>query len=238
MTAWSVVVPVKPWHLAKSRLKLPESTRYEVARAMTLDTLEALTAASLVRSVLVVSADSEVRSVAVRLGARVIEDRPLASVDGLNVAVRLGRAWLTKEQPSAPVAVVPTDLPGLTSATFDALLGELGPSEPQHVVDMHGSGTTVLVAPGPHVLAPAFGIGSAQAHSTLGSYARLDVDERLRRDVDTIDDWQAFVISRASTGRHLKQAVTSKVSGLVPTRRVASDVSRSRTDVDARWASR
>ena len=84
MTAWSVVVPVKPWHLAKSRLKLPQSTRYEVARAMTLDTLEALTAASLVRSVLVVSADSEVRSVAVQLGARVVEDRPLASVDGLN----------------------------------------------------------------------------------------------------------------------------------------------------------
>lgn len=212
MTAWSVLVPVKPWRLAKSRLTLPEGQRYEVARAMTLDTLEALTAARLVGSVLVVSADSEVRSLAVSLGGRVIEDGPSASVDGLNVAVRLGRAWLAKEQPSAPVAVVPTDLPGLTSATFDALLEELGPSKRQHVVDMNGSGTTVLVAPGPLALVPAFGIGSAQAHSTLGSYARLDVDERLRRDVDTLDDWQACMVGRVPMGRHVKQASTSTLS--------------------------
>jgi 2-phospho-L-lactate guanylyltransferase len=209
MTAWSVIVPVKPWGLAKSRLTLPEELRYEVARAMTLDTLEALTAASLVGSVLVVSADSEVRSAAVSLDARAINDEPFASVDGLSAAVRLGRARLAKEHPSAPVAVVPTDLPGLTSATFDALLKELGTSKRQHVVDMHGTGTTILVAPGPLALVPAFGIGSAQAHSTLGSYARPDVDERLRRDVDTLDDWQAFIAGRAPIGRHLRETGAS-----------------------------
>jgi 2-phospho-L-lactate guanylyltransferase len=209
VTAWSVVVPVKPWRLAKSRLCVPDAARYAVAKAMTMDTLEALSGSSSVGSVVVVSADSKVRSVALHLGARVIEDRPLTSVDGLNVAIRLARAWLVRERPLAPVAVVPTDLPGLTSEIFDGLLARLGPSEPQHVVDMHGSGTTVLLAPCPHELTPAFGSGSAQEHSAAGSRARIDVDKRLRHDVDTIDDWEAFVMSRAPAGRHVDQAVAS-----------------------------
>ena len=212
MIAWSVIVPVKPWGLAKSRLEVPTDVRYDVARAMTLDTLEALRDAKLVGSIVVVSADREVRAAAAHLGARLIEDRPLATFDGLNVAVRLGRAWLAKERALAPVAVVPTDLAGLTADALDEMLREVGPKARQHVVDAHGTGTTVMMAPAPRTLMPAYGPDSARDHVALGSRARLDVDDCLRRDVDTTQDWQDFVVSGASAGRHLNRLVRSRSS--------------------------
>ena len=183
---WAVVVPVKRLERAKTRLALSPELRRELALAMAMDSVAACLSASSVAAVLVVT-DDETASTAMRaLGAQVIRDEPDA---GLNPALSHGAQVLLSEHPQAGIVALSSDLPALSSPALSALLQHASSVEQACVADAAGTGTTVLTARSPAMLAPAFGAGSLQRHRAAGavdltSYA----DPRLRRDVDTTDD--------------------------------------------------
>lgn len=183
--SWTAIVPVKPWNLSKTRLSPHLQARAGLARAFALDTLDTLGASTRVGTVVVVTAEPEMAAAASALSRAVVrEDRPLLTQDRLNAAVGLGRSWALSLRPTDPVVVVPADLPALRVEDLDATLDRLAVHERAHVVDADGRGTTLVAASRPALLRTVYGRGSGAGHGRDGSQVVLDVDPRVRRDVD------------------------------------------------------
>jgi 2-phospho-L-lactate guanylyltransferase len=200
---WVLVVPVKDARRGKTRLAdvLEPGARAALVRAMALDTVEAVLAAPRVARVVVVTADPEVAAGAVRLGrTRVLPEPPAAADDvpggwaSLDRAVSAGVAAARSEAPTAHVAVLLGDLPGLDPAELDAALAAAETHRLAVVPDAEGSGTTLLTARAGEQLRPAFGGGSAAAHGALGHVVvELPAGSTLRHDVDVPADLAALV---------------------------------------------
>lgn len=203
MTGWLVVVPIRMFTAAKTRLRVPD--REQVARAVALDTLQALEAAPIVRRVLVVTDDTGgpwwPRSVAV------VQQRRR----GLNEAIAEGVLAVRRVDPAAPVAVVLGDLPRITPMAVTAALAAAARVPVGFIRDAAGTGTTGLtVAPGVR-FSPAFGPGSAALHRALGAM-ELTTDPALRQDLDTPADLAA---ARRVAGRRLSGLLASDAGGRV-----------------------
>jgi len=199
---WAVVVPVKPWAEAKSRLAREPSARAALARAFTLDVVEAARSTVCVDAVLVVSREPALRELfsAVGSAARV----PLVVADdrgrGLDDSVRLGVREVRRLCPGTNVAVVTGDLPSLRPQDLASLLAAAGGHRLGVVSDTEGTGTTVLTATATTELRPAFGAGSFTRHLALGA---VDLSGAaapgVRRDVDV--DAQLRAARRLGVGR-------------------------------------
>lgn len=188
MTRATIIVPVKPWRLSKSRLETTAGAREGLARAFALDVLAAVARSARVEQVVVVTAEPELNVVARRLGAIVVRDRPMLSPDGLIDAVAQGIRWSAAERPDAPVLVVPADLPAMTDRVLDAAIDLMSRADTAFVPDASGHGTTLYWASVPGHLEVGYGAGSAFRHLKLGARAVPEVDARARRDVDTTAD--------------------------------------------------
>lgn len=188
MNGQTVVVPVKPWGLAKSRLRVAPAVRERLARGFALDVLEVLVNTPGVDHLVVVTTQIEMRSLAQRHGAMVLSDPSTMSTDGLNGAVLRARNWLIARRPSSPVVVVPSDLPSLTVPVLSSALELLSEHERAFIPDAAGIGTTLLSAAAADDLRPSYGRHSARRHTLDGSRPVPEVDVRLRQDVDTMHD--------------------------------------------------
>lgn len=186
MTGWTVVVPAKPWHLAKTRLRTVR--RADLARAFLLDVLDVVAATEGVGRVVVVSAEPALAAEARRRDVAILADRPLGTPGRLNTAVTIGRGWAFTHAPSDPVVVVPADLPSLDPLALSATLSTLGDHERAFVPDLDRGGTTLVSAATAGRLRSAYGAGSAARHQRLGLRRVEDVPLVVRRDVDTLDD--------------------------------------------------
>jgi len=186
VTGWTVIVPAKPWRVAKSRLDAPD--RVDLARAFALDVLDAVAGTPRVQRVVVVSAERGMVTEVRERDLALVADRPYGTTGGLNSAVGLGWRWAQQTAPDAPVVVVPADLPCLTPATLTAALQELGRHDRAFVPDLGRGGTTLVSASAPAVLTSAYGSGSAQRHERLGLTRVASVERAVRRDVDTAAD--------------------------------------------------
>jgi 2-phospho-L-lactate guanylyltransferase len=179
---WNAVVPVKAWRSAKSRIA--GDLREDMARALTLDTLDVLTSHADVVHVVVVTSDAEVRREAQARGATVLAEEP----GGLNHAVGQACAWIASNLGDGPTVVVPADLAYLSSDVLGTALAALGDEVSAHIPDISGEGTTLLAASSASAIDPHYGVGSSAAHAAAG-YTRLeDVDARARTDIDELGD--------------------------------------------------
>ncbi len=204
---YSIIIPVKPVGIGKSRLRATIATgdgratsvADRLVTAIALDTIEAALA---VADVLVVTNDRDVADAATALGAGIVPDLPDA---GLNAAIAHGDALLGL---GTPRAVLTADLPALRSADLaDALsaFDERSAGRRGYVADHTGTGTTLLVARLGVPLDPHFGPDSAAAHAASGALA-LDGDwASLRLDVDTSADLaaaQALGLGKRTAAAH------------------------------------
>lgn len=129
-------------------------------------------------------------------GIDVISD---SDTRGLNEALRHAAAEVeARHGAAAGRAVLLADLPCLrTEELAAALVAGATAMTRTFVPDAHGSGTTLLIAPGGQPLEPCFGSGSAAAHAASGAVplqpALNGEWPTLRRDVDTAEDLAAAV---------------------------------------------
>jgi 2-phospho-L-lactate guanylyltransferase len=188
---WSLVVPLKPLALAKSRLAgTLGAVRPALALAFVLDTVAAALACPEVAGVTVVTDDPTAGAELAGLGALVEADVPAA---GLNAALRHGAERARERVPDAPVAALNGDLPALRPGELSMVLREaVRARERAFLADAAGVGTTLLTAPPRVALRPAFGGPSRARH--LASGAReiaLPSVPSVRQDVDTAADLRA-----------------------------------------------
>jgi 2-phospho-L-lactate/phosphoenolpyruvate guanylyltransferase len=187
---WSVIVPLKPLAVAKSRLAATGDVRPALALAFALDTVAAVLACEAAQDVTVVTDDAQAGAELAGLGALVVPDSPAA---GLNAALRHGARAVRARRPYAPVAALNGDLPALRPAELaDVLRAAARAPERAFLADAVGVGTTLLTAAPGKALVPGFGGASRARH--LASGAReivLAGVPSVRRDVDTPADLRA-----------------------------------------------
>lgn len=187
-TSWSVVLPVKPFGIAKSRMHCEDSERADLARAMALDVLDVLIGSTKVRSILVVTADAEMTSRARSVGATVLQDRPFLWSDPLNQGVTQAARWLGNHRPDDGVAIVLSDLAALQREELDDVLSAAQDHDKGFVPNVRGSGSTILTARDGRFLSSAYGDGSALAHSRLGHRRLMGAPRGAMLDLDTLHD--------------------------------------------------
>lgn len=196
---WSLVVPLKPLALAKSRLAdAVGASRPGLALAFAQDTVAGALACASVADVVVVTDDAEAGAELARLGARIVPDAPGA---GLNAALDHGARAVRAGRPGARLAAMNADLPALRPPELLRVLDIASAFPRAFLADAAGIGTTLLSA-GPDVeLAPAFGGPSRARHSASGAVEiALEDVESVRRDVDTGPDLRRAL--SLGVGRH------------------------------------
>lgn len=173
---WTVVIPVKPAAIGKSRLADAGIDREALARAIALDTI---TAAARVAGVIVVTEDADVAAAARGVGAEVMAE---ADGRGLDAALATGIAAAGDGHRAALLG----DLPALRPAELAAALAAAASHERAVVADAEGTGSTLVTARAGVEWTSSFGDGSFARHVALGAVP-LDLPENdtLRRDVDT-----------------------------------------------------
>ncbi|MBW5483499.1 2-phospho-L-lactate guanylyltransferase [Streptomyces bambusae] len=187
---WSLVVPLKPLSVAKSRLAAAVGAdRPGLALAFAQDTVAGALACAAVRDVVVVTDDPLAGAELAVLGARILPDAPAG---GLNAALAHGARAVRAGRPRAAVAAMNADLPSLRPVELLRVLETAEGFPRAFLADAAGIGTTLLSAAPETELAPAFGGPSRVRHSASGAVeiARPDV-ESVRRDVDTGADLRA-----------------------------------------------
>ncbi|WP_443076346.1 2-phospho-L-lactate guanylyltransferase [Streptomyces sp. NBC_01716] len=186
--AWSLVVPLKPLVVAKSRLAVStgELLRPQLALAFAQDTVAAALACPVVRDVVVVTDDPLAAAELTALGARAVPDSPAA---GLNAALAYGARAVRADRPRAAVAALNADLPALRPAELARVLTAAGDFPRAFLADAAEIGTTLLAARGGSELNPAFGGASRHRHLSTGAVEIvLGGVDSVRRDVDTGED--------------------------------------------------
>lgn len=188
---WSLVVPLKPLALAKSRLAAAAGPRLRprLALAFAEDTVGAVLNCARVRDVAVVTDDPTASEALAALGARIVPDSPAA---GLNAALAHGVRAVRSLRPWARVAALNADLPALRPEELTRVLDVAAKFPRAFLADAAEIGTTFLSA-GPGVeLEPAFGGASRLRHLSSGAVEiRLAGVDSVRRDVDTGEDLAA-----------------------------------------------
>ena len=187
--AVTAVVPVKPLALAKSRLALPVEQRRALALAFAVDTIAALAGSPLVTGIVVVTVDPDVERCVQARTVHLLRDMG----GGLLPAVRAGCRAAAARWPHAGVAVVPADLPCLSSHAVTQVLRLAQRVDGAFVPDSAMTGTTFVVWPPGRPMVAQYGPGSAAKHRALGLRSLDDAPLRARHDVDTLTDLRAAV---------------------------------------------
>ncbi|CAL9531156.1 2-phospho-L-lactate guanylyltransferase [Streptomyces atacamensis] len=191
---WTLVVPLKPLALAKSRLvpAAGRELRSGLALAFAQDTVAAALDCPAVEGVVIVTDDPRAGAELAALGARIVPDAPGA---GLNAALEHGEAVVRSGRsgrPGAPVAALNADLPALRPVELARVLDAARAHRRAFLADAAGIGTTLLAASGGAALAPAFGGASRARHLRSGAVEiTLSGVDSVRRDVDTGADLAA-----------------------------------------------
>jgi 2-phospho-L-lactate guanylyltransferase len=193
---WSVLVPVKELHVAKTRLDRPD--RADIALAMARDTVRAAAAATAVAEVVVVTDDPRALRALQGPGVRILPDSPRA---GLNAALQHAADSVRLVADGASetsVAALSADLPALRPAELDLALRSAAQHERAFLADAAGTGTVLLTATAASDLRPEYGPDSRQAHLASGAFdLTTEIGDRvpgLRRDVDTVADLSAAAL--------------------------------------------
>lgn len=196
---WSLVVPLKPLAVAKSRLAAAVgASRPGLALAFAMDTVAGALACAAVADVVVVTDDPVAGPELARLGARIVPDSPAA---GLNAALDHGAREIRAGRPGAAVAAMNADLPALRPPELLRVLETASVFPRAFLADAAGIGTTLLSAAPDVELAPSFGGSSRARHSASGAVEMaLAGVESVRRDVDTGADLRTALA--LGVGRH------------------------------------
>ena len=218
-----IVVPVKDLASSKSRLSavLSPSERADLVLAMLHDVLCALSCRPENR-VWVVASDNAVIQLARRFGAQTLrEDR----AKGYNCAVELGLSSVASD---CPVAVIPADLPLMTSEEFAALIEPAVQVPTVRLVPSRDrNGTNGLFMSSKELLRPSYGYGSFEIHRTaaIGAGAHTQVLELpgIAHDIDVAADLADFrIVGHSGAAWDFLRACRFDSASLIPNSEAAA----------------
>jgi 2-phospho-L-lactate/phosphoenolpyruvate guanylyltransferase len=200
---WAVV-PVKEFTGAKQRLSpaLSPEERRALATIMLEDVLDAVSAVRELAGLVVVTVDPTATSLAVRYGARVVDD---GAREGHTGAVAAAQRLLVREGRAA-MMTMPGDIPLLTSAEIAATLAAHRAAPAFTIVPAHDDlGSNTIVCSPPDVVPLRFGEDSFYPH--LDAARKQGIEPLVVRhpgigmDIDNPVDLIAFLKKspRAST---------------------------------------
>ena len=201
MDLWAVV-PVKERVSAKERLApiLRPEARQALALAMLEDVLAAVTAASGIAGILVVTVDAKAGRLAARYGARVIE---VGARDGHTGAVTAAARLLAAEG-RAGMLTLPADIPLVTPAEIAGVLAAHPPAPYFTIVPSHDErGSNAIACSPPDVVPLRFGDDSfyphLQAAEVCGIRPTVLHLPGIALDIDNAEDVVSFMRTQSST---------------------------------------
>ena len=214
---WAIV-PVKPFHQAKTRLAaaLSPDERQKLARDCADRTLNTLRQVTRIERVVMVSRDETALAMARAHGATALREtgRPT-----LNAALAQAMAFAQTQGADAAL-ILPGDLPFVTPDDIAQLVDEAcaGDGPCMGIApDRHNEGTNALFLRPPCAIKPAFGKGSFARHTRLAQKAALRLAVRhlpgFGLDLDTADDLKLYrshtpFRARRSIRRYTEQPVS------------------------------
>jgi 2-phospho-L-lactate guanylyltransferase len=195
------LVPVKDLTQAKERLSglLSPPERRRLAAAMLDDVLAALERATEVERIALVTSDKHVLSMADQRGFEAIDEgRPR----GLTEAVKFG-IEVCQQRGAASLAVVPSDIPLMTSEDVDRIMAYGTDYEVVIVPSWNSRGTNTILLSPPDVLALRFGSWSFFPHVKQAKRAGLRYIvvrvPHVALDVDTPEDLRKVAVEAKGT---------------------------------------
>ncbi|HEY7392496.1 MAG TPA: 2-phospho-L-lactate guanylyltransferase [Bryobacteraceae bacterium] len=186
------ILPVKDPRNAKQRLEgfLAAETREKLARVLYEQTIAALSQASGIDRVLVITSDAEIAAHARRMGAQVIEENRQVSHSASADAACL----IALEMGAETALLVPIDVPLVEASDFERLAAAGMSLRPGVVIvpSADGTGTNALARTPPDIIPSCFGPGSFHAHLGQARNRAVAADvlrlPRLMFDIDTPAD--------------------------------------------------
>lgn len=190
-----MIIPVKPFNRAKSRLSeaLTPDQRQLLAENMLRHVLSVVRTVPQVIGTLVVSRDTKALAIARDYGARTVQE---SGTPELNPALMRATQFVARWKATA-VLVLPADLPLMGGEDIVGLI-ELGRSENTVVIstDQHEDGTNALFIRPPGLIPYAYGVGSYKRHVDMaheaGATVKVYRSPRLSQDIDVPEDLKAI----------------------------------------------
>ena len=153
----SVIIPVKTFSKAKTRLNIQQTCKEEICSIMLQEVLKTISNCNLVSKIVIVSKDET----ALKIG------RPFNAIEifddesGVNNAINLADEYLSDKNFDCSV-IFPQDIPIMTSSDIDALLGFIRSINSVIIVPSRQfNGTNALVR---------YPVGLMQTRYDMGSY--------------------------------------------------------------------
>ena len=185
-----VVVPVKPFALAKRRLSaiLGDAERAALARCMVEDLLQTLGRCARISGVVVVTREKAMRDIAARHGVTLLPE----AEPGLSKSIYQAARHLAGHGATS-LLMLPTDVPLATSEEIDQLVARHGWAPAVTIVsDGEGWGTNAIAVSPPDLMPFRFGRRSFEAHkaaaTALGARVQVVRSPGLALDIDTPED--------------------------------------------------
>ena len=153
----SVIIPVKTFSKAKTRLNIQQTCKEEICSIMLQEVLKTISNCNLVSKIVIVSKDETALKIGRPFNAIEIFDDEL----GVNNAINLADEYLSDKNFDCSV-IFPQDIPIMTSSDIDALLGFIRSINSVIIVPSRQfNGTNALVR---------YPVGLMQTRYDMGSY--------------------------------------------------------------------
>lgn len=190
-----VVLPLKMLSEAKTRLAqaLTPRERPEFVLSMFEDVLDAVTKATAVRNVLVISRDGAVLERACHFKVKALREK---APGGINSAVKQATDWC-RANGAEGVLTLPADIPLITPADVNEI-ASLARQEPMVVItpSKREDGTNALLRRPPNIIPTRYGPNSFSLHLQEAAAKRIPFKvcklPRIALDIDTIEDLIEF----------------------------------------------
>jgi 2-phospho-L-lactate guanylyltransferase len=192
----TIILPVKPFEDAKTRLAPILSTRQraDLSRRLYRHVLDVVVGLHEFARCAVVSRSAKVLDIARQAGA----DGIVETGNGLNAAIEQGMLAARQDR---PILALCADLPLLSADDVTAMLSQEN-CDIAIAADRAGQGTNGLFMARPGLIQPQFGIGSCRAHQRAAANAglRCVIVRRpgLAADIDTPADVLALAASSST----------------------------------------
>lgn len=189
----SVIIPVKQYHTAKTRLDISDEKRAELCHVMLHETLLTLNRSPYVHEIVVVTGEARAKNLSETMGAVVLHDDDA----GVNHAVHTADVYLSRKQ-AAISLVIPLDMPLMEPSDISFLLKFFTPPTCVLVVpSIRHDGTNALLRCPPDVMSTSYDDDSYRNHMDMArravtNYGLVHIP-RMMHDVDTMSDLEGVV---------------------------------------------